>query len=327
MKLKFKRDEFFITRVRLSVLYTVLAMVFVIAFSIALYKSLNVRLADSAQETISDPGVRTLVLNRAYGVIKDLILFGDILVLFVLISVGFFLTEKTLKPIRTMIEKQERFIADASHELRTPLSVMKTGIEVALRRKDSSEQVMRKTLSDMLDEVNVLSMLANDLLNVSREIHEDIKLTKTFLPTLLERVVKRLSSIAEEKQITLTLSGIADENKYIMGNELMMNQVFYNLIYNALLYTPEKGSVKINYSVKRSKYIVDISDTGIGISKENLVHIFEPFYRADNSRTISGSGLGLSIVKSHIDFHLGTIYIKSEPNKGTNVVVELPAVS
>ena len=326
-RLKIRRDEFFVTRVRLSVLYTTLAVIFLVAFSTVLYESLNSRLSVSAQETISDPSVRAIVLSKADGIIRDLILFGDSIVLFIVVSVGFFLTRKTLEPIRAIIKKQERFIADASHELRTPLTVMKTTLEVALKRKEPTVQAMHSTLLDTLDEVNVLTMLANDLLDISKDSREGLELTKIFLPTLLEMTIKRLCTIAEEKQISLTLSGTTDKDKYVMGNEQMINQVFYNLIYNALLYTPENGSVKVNCFNKHNRCVVKISDTGVGISKENLKHIFEPFYRADNSRTISGSGLGLSIVKSYVDLHLGAISIESEVNKGTNATVELPSVS
>lgn len=326
-RLKIRRDEFFVTRVRLSVLYTTLAVIFLVAFSAVLYESLNSRLSVSAQETINDPAVRDIVLSRADGIIRDLILFSDSIVLFIVVSVGFFLTKKTLEPIRAIIKKQERFIADASHELRTPLAVMKTTLEVALKRKEPTIQSMHSTLLDTLEEVNVLTVLANDLLNISKDNRGDLELTRIFLPTLLETTVKRLCTIAEKKQISLVLSGSADKDKYVMGNELMINQVFYNLIYNALLYTPEKGKILVNYYNKYHKYVVKISDTGVGISKDNLKHIFEPFYRADNSRTISGSGLGLSIVKSYVDLHLGAISIESEVNKGTNATVELPSVS
>ncbi len=327
LKLKIRRDEFFVTRIRLTAIYTILAVVFLLAFSVVLYEGLMTRLSESALETIADPGIRGLVISKAGGIIRDLILLGDMAVLFIVISVGFYLTRKTLDPIKKMVKKQERFIADASHELRTPLSVMKTGVEVALRQKNLSPDNAQKTLSDVLEEVNILTLLANDLINISKYDFDSIKLSRIYLPDILEKTVKRLRPIAEEKKIELLFSGSGKKDKYVMGSEAMVGQIFYNLIYNAIIYTPESGSVKVGYTVKSNKYLVSISDTGMGISKENLDHIFEPFFRAENSRTTPGSGLGLSIVKSHIDLHLGSIDIQSEVGKGTVVLVGLPIES
>jgi signal transduction histidine kinase len=258
--------------------------------------------------------------------IKNLIFLGDIGVLIVVVVVGFFLTKKTLAPIKKIMDKQNRFIADASHELRTPLAVMKTGIEVHLRRKDLSVENARGVLADTLKEINLMTELSNNLLSISKGHLSDITLTKIYLPDVLRRKVERLKHIAEEKNITLTLSGSAPADKMVMGNDFTLSQAFYNLIHNAIVYTPDGGSVKVDYAVRNGKYIVNISDTGIGISKEALPHIFEPFYRADNSRSADGSGLGLSIVRSHISFHRGAIAVRSELGKGTKFTVALPVV-
>ena len=326
-KLKLRRDEFFVTRVRLTVLYTILAVVFLSASSAVIYESLVSRLSESAQETILDPNIRTIVIGKTEIIIQNLIFLGDDAVLFIVIVVGFFLTKKTLEPIKKVLEKQNRFIADASHELRTPLAVMKTSIEVSLRRKDLSAESAREILSNTLEEVNILTELSNNLLSISKGHLLDVKFEKIYLPDILRRKIERLKNIAEKKNITLTLSGSSPADKFVMGNDFMISQVFYNLIHNAIIYTPENGAVKIDYTVRDNKYIVTISDTGIGISKENLTHIFEPFYRVDGSRNISGSGLGLSIARSHISLHLGAIGVTSEVGKGTKFIVALPILS
>lgn len=323
-ELKLQRDEFFVTRIRLTALYTILSVVFLIAVSYVLHWGFVSRLSISAEETIGDPNVRAIVLQKAEGIISDLIFIGDIIILMTVIIVGFFLTKKTLEPIRTMVKRQERFIADASHELRTPLTVIKTGIEVALRRKELSQSDARAELAGILEEVNILTTLSNDLLSISKDNSLSTKFINIFLPNLLEKTVTRLQPIAKEKNIQISLSGFADKDKYVKGNESMLGRVFYNLIHNAIAYTPENGSVTVDYSTKHNKYLVHITDTGIGISKESLFHIFEPFYRADNARTTHGSGLGLPIVKSSIDLHLGSISVKSKEGEGTTVTVELP---
>lgn len=323
---KLRRDEFFVTRIRLTALYTVLSVVFLLAFSYVLYDGLMSRLADSASQTILDQNIRTVVLDKASDIISNLILLGDSIILVLVIFVGFFLTKKTLDPIQKMVKKQSRFIADASHELRTPLAVMKTGIEVSLRRKDMSAESARMILSNTLTEVNILTDLSNDLLSISKGHLSDITYNKIYLPDILKKEVDRMSNVTEQKNIKLSLSGTALKDQYITGNEFMVGQIFYNLIHNALVYTPDGGTVKVDYSVNKQKsyYVVTISDTGIGISKENLSHIFEPFYRADNARSENGSGLGLSIVKSHVEMHNGIIGVKSEVGKGTAVTISLP---
>jgi len=326
-RLKMRRDEFFVTRVRLTIFYTILAVVFLCAFSIVLYEILLGRLSESATETILDPTIRMIVIGKTADIIQNLIFLGDTLVLFLVIIVGFFLTKKTLAPIKETVRKQNRFIADASHELRTPLAVMKTGIEVSLRRKDLSAENAREVLAETLKEVSLLTELSNNLLSISKGHLSDITFEKIYLPDVLYREIERLKNIAEIKNIKLTLSGSAPTDKFVMGNDFMLSQTFYNLIHNAIVYTPDGGEVSVDYVVVGDRYIVGISDTGIGISKEAMPHIFEPFYRADNSRATNGSGLGLSITRSHVSLHLGAIAVKSEVDKGTKFTVALPVFS
>ncbi len=326
-ELKLRRDEFLTTRIRLTVLYTGLSVIFLVAFSFVLYNSLFSRLAQSAQETILDQTVREAVLAKAEDIIKNLIFLGDSVVLVIVMVVGFFLTKKTLQPIQESMKKQNRFIADASHELRTPLAVMKTGIDISLRRKNLSSDDARKMLEGTLKEVNLLTALSNDLLSISKGHLSDITYEKIYLPDILQRKIERLKNIAERKNISLTLSGSAPKDKFIMGNDFMLSQAFYNLIHNALVYTPDGGEVRVSYGVRQNYFTVSIADTGIGIPKEALPHIFEPFYRVDNSDEANGSGLGLSIVKSHVEMHNGTVGARSEIGKGTVMTVSLPVIS
>jgi signal transduction histidine kinase len=326
-KFKVLNDEFLVTRIRLTALYTILSVIFLCAFSVVLYESLVSRLDDSVQQAVLDPGVRAVVANQTAAIIQNLILLGDLAVLVVVIFVGFFLTKKTLEPIHKAMERQTRFTADASHELRTPLAVMKTGIEVSLRRKSLSAESARETLAYALKEANLMIELSNNLLSVSKGHLSDIPLDKIYLPDILQKKIERLEHIAEVKNIELSLSGFVPKNKFIMGNDFMLSQAFYNLIHNAIVYTPDGGLVEIKYAVKKNKYVVTISDTGMGISEEDIPHIFQPFYRADNSHTGRGSGLGLAIVKSHIDFHRGSVAVQSEVGKGTKFIVTLPIFS
>ena len=113
-RFKVRSDEFFVTRVRLTALYTILAIVFLLAFSSVLYESLISRLSDSAQQTIIDPSVRTIVIDKTEDIIRNLILLGDGAVLIIVVIVGFFLTRKTLEPIQRMIKRRNLFISRLS---------------------------------------------------------------------------------------------------------------------------------------------------------------------------------------------------------------------
>lgn len=116
------------------------------------------------------------------------------------------------------------------------------------------------------------------------------------------------------------------EKIILLADEDLMSQVWINLIHNCIKFTPDYGKITIHLVKKENQVIVTISDTGIGISKANQLHIFERFYKADEARvrSNSGSGLGLSIVKKIIDIHNGTIIVQSELGKGTTFIITLP---
>ena len=146
-------------------------------------------------------------------------------------------------------------------------------------------------------------------------------------PYRLDKQIRSLILACEpqwrEKSINMDVSL---EELEITADEDLLSQVWINLLHNAIKFTPEAGSVKVTLSPRDSQIEVQISDTGMGISEEDRDRIFERFYKADKSRTRAsgGSGLGLSIVKKIIDLHKGTIEVKSEIDKGTTFIVQIP---
>jgi signal transduction histidine kinase len=116
------------------------------------------------------------------------------------------------------------------------------------------------------------------------------------------------------------------EKVTIVADEDLMSQVWMNLLHNSIKFTPKLGNIFIRLQQEDDKAIITISDTGIGISKKNQIHIFERFFKADKARDRSkgGSGLGLSIVKKIIDIHKGTIFVESEEGKGTKFTITIP---
>lgn len=243
-------------------------------------------------------------------------------------GLGYFLAGKTLDPIKEMVEEQNHFISDSSHELRTPLTAMKTSLEVALMNKKLSLPEAKETLKDNLSDVNNLQKLSDNLLTLNRlENYKNKDFKKLSLKRVLNTNLKRLTPLADTKKITI----VTKINDYsVMGSETELGEVFSILIENAIKYSPE--NTKITISTKKTDHGVNIrfKDQGYGISSKDIPHIFDRFYRADQSRTkniVSGFGLGLPIAKKIIAKHSGRISVVSQIEKGSEFNIYLPALS
>lgn len=241
-------------------------------------------------------------------------------------GLGYILAGITLKPIDEMIKGQKRFISDAAHEIKTPLTIMKTNLEVTLRDKKLKTQDAKEALSSAITEIDKLNLFINKLLKKSRYqsgknglIKEKFSLTE-----LIRKIETELYPLAKAKGISMKSK--LDEVD-INADKNMMSEMLTNLIENAIKYSNSKGKVDISLKNSAKFAKIQIKDNGIGIAKDDLQHIFEPFYRADKSRSKTereGFGLGLSIVKDIVDKHHGTIKIESELSKGTIINLSLP---
>jgi two-component system sensor histidine kinase CiaH len=251
--------------------------------------------------------------------------FGSLLSVFIAIFAGIYLANKALIPIRLSWEKQQQFVADASHELRTPLSVMKLNLEHLFRHPDHNIEQESETIHQAIQEINYLSKMASDLLTLARSDSDQLQLIEEViqLDNILHQVVKDFKTLAVIKNIQLT----ADISPIkMLGDKERLKQLFVILLDNALKYTKENGAISLKGSVKNSRAVIEISDTGIGIPKADLPYIFERYYRGDKSRTrhLEGSGLGLSIAKWIVQSHSGKIRIVSNEGEGTQVSVSFP---
>ena len=237
---------------------------------------------------------------------------------------GFFLAGRTLKPIKEMVDEQDRFITDASHELRTPITSLKTEIEVNLRDKSLNKET-KKILESNLEEVNNLQALSDNLIKLAgfkksgRVIFEKLNLSE-----IVGDAVKKVSNLAKYKHITIK-NNLRD---YIVsGGRQSLTESFVIFLENAIKYSSENSSVIISSKTVDHTVVVSIKDEGIGISEEDMPHLFERFYRADKSRTktdITGHGLGLAIAKQIVEKHRGSIKVKSRVGKGTTFEIHLP---
>jgi heavy metal sensor kinase len=211
-----------------------------------------------------------------------------------------------------------RFTADASHELRTPLTVLRSEVEVALRKQLSATE-HQQLLGGVLEELGRMSRLTDQLLTLSRRDAGVEHFTRTLLDlnALVAGVVDAMQPMAESKGVRLRLDG--EGPVQIHGDEGRLRQVFINLVDNALKYTREGGTVTVQVGQRNRSATVAVVDTGIGIPPEHLPHVFDRFYRVDRARTRAegGTGLGLSIAQSIVKAHGGSIEITSSPGQGT----------
>lgn len=227
---------------------------------------------------------------------------------------------------KTASEKLRReFSANVSHELKTPLQSVLGYSEIMLNglvKEDDRPRFLRK----IYDEAKNLLQLIDDIIKLSRlEEQQQDMLEKFNLRKVLEQAVQRMADKASKNKITVNLECGAVE--YLMqGIPSMLEEVFANLLDNAIKYNRPGGSVTMKVIEKENKWVISVADTGIGIAPEEKDRIFERFYRIDKSRhkAVEGTGLGLSIVKHGIIFHKGTIKVLSAQGKGTEFVIKLP---
>jgi two-component system, OmpR family, heavy metal sensor histidine kinase CusS len=227
--------------------------------------------------------------------------------------------------LQRSFEEIRRFTADAAHELRTPLASMRTEAEVALRAPRSPERDQR-VLEDLLEEIDRLTRLVAQLLFLCRE---DAGLpTHTFLPVRLDEIVRDVANhmqvMAREKELTLEIAVITP--CVVHGEPDRLRQLYFNLLDNAIKYTPPGGIIKVSGESTDGHARIAVTDSGIGIPAAHLPRVFDRFYRIDPSRSreVDGTGLGLAICRSIAEVHGGRIRVTSDAGKGCEFAVELP---
>ncbi|BFH64200.1 sensor histidine kinase [Paenibacillus azoreducens] len=219
---------------------------------------------------------------------------------------------------------RRRFVSDVSHEIQSPLTSIK-GYTSVLKLKSMDEQSRIRMLNIIEEESDRLSRLCDDLLELSSLEHEYPKLdAKPFrLDEQLRQAVIRLEPLWSVRNLDMQL---ALEPINIVADEDKLNQVWSNLLGNGIKFTGDSGKITVEAYVKGRSAAVRITDSGIGIPKEEIGQIFKPFYKVDQARNrnISGNGIGLSIVKRIVDLHRGEIEVFSQPGTGTSFMIILP---
>ena len=234
-----------------------------------------------------------------------------------------------------MIERLEKsftqirqFTGDASHELKTPLTILKGEIEMALRSKDDVKY-MKEVLSSSIEEIDRMNYIVKSLLDLARIDVEKGALAKE--PVRLDKAVterfEHLKKLAFDNGVWLDI--LENRPVTVLGDQVRLSQLVYNLIDNAIKYTPRGGRVELSLAEKGQTAVFRVKDTGVGISAEDLPFIFDRFYRADKARTrdVGGAGLGLSICREIAEAHGGSIKAQSAPGAGSIFTASLPLAS
>ncbi|WP_312640372.1 HAMP domain-containing sensor histidine kinase [Hydrogenoanaerobacterium sp.] len=216
-------------------------------------------------------------------------------------------------------EKEKRFSANAAHELKTPLATIMTSAQVLKLSDHTTAEEYRENLDITLQSVRRLSNVLDGLLMLGRPVSE-VTFEPVSISQMLHEIEEEIKPCYYEKNISLTYDLQTD---VLTGNQLLLYRAFFNLIENAYKYTEKDGSITIASCCSGAETIIRISDTGIGIPADDIKNIFEPFYRADKSRSrkIAGAGLGLSIAKEIFDLHKATVSVANRNEGGTVVEV------
>ena len=326
LKTNFKMDEFFRARLRLTFYYSITAIVILGGASIVLYNTILSNFADSIWQNGLDPDISQAIIDNTQDLLLNRFLTIDLLIIIFIIILGFFVTQKTLKPIKSNMQKQKRFIADASHEFRTPSAIIISGLEVALQNKKLDFPLAKKTIENTLEEMREFSKLSNSLLDISKyDMEKVVEFELVDITELVKYVSEKNKNLAQLKNLNFEIN--LKSKAHVLGNKMELNRVYYNILDNAIKYTPITGTILVSDKIFDGKYILSILNSGDAIPKEVINRIFDPFFRGEVARNTSGAGLGLTLVKKIVENHKGTIMIKSELNKGTEVIISLPISS
>ncbi|HEX9697401.1 MAG TPA: HAMP domain-containing sensor histidine kinase [Actinomycetota bacterium] len=235
--------------------------------------------------------------------------------------------ETAQRELERTLDGQRRFLADASHEMRTPLTTMRGNLEVIKASTNISADELTAALTDSIDEAERMSALIADLLALARADaraqprEERVRLAEVVREAVAGAQTADTASGGDGPHVTIEIG----EDIVVRGSSEGLRRVVTNLVENAMKYTPGDGRVEVTVRREDQWAVLRVTDTGIGMSQDEVAHAFDRFWRSDRSRAERGSGLGLAIVKSVVEEHGGAIVAESAPGRGTVMWVRLPA--
>jgi two-component system NtrC family sensor kinase len=280
------------------------------------------------QNVFTDPDLLQLVedaennrFNRAELPIKDGRVFN--VQITAIPDVGLAITMNDITYLKKMDEIKSDFVNAISHDLRSPLTAIMGYIDL-IDRVGPLNKTQQEFIARVQTSTQSITSLVDDLLNLGKiESGFDGHNEKIYLGQLIKFIVDGFQYRIIEKRFNIVLN-LPSEMPPVFANPSQLRQVIENLLDNAFKYTPPGGKIVVQAKVEQNQIILEVKDSGIGISPIDLPHVFDKFYRAGNVGSINGTGLGLAIVKSIIDNHQGRIWVESAPGEGTTVTVVMP---
>ena len=228
--------------------------------------------------------------------------------------------------IRNQDTARQEFVSNVSHELKTPIASMKVLADSLLSQEGMPEEIYREFLGDITNEIERMTKIINDLLSMVKmdKNTSQVEVVNTSINDLLEQLLKRLRPIAAERNIEL----IYESYRPVMADidETKMSIALNNLIENAIKYNYDDGWVRVTLNADHKFFYVTVQDSGVGIPEDVQDNVFERFYRVDKarSRDTGGTGLGLSLTRSAVLLHRGSIKLYSKEKEGTTFTVRIP---
>lgn len=255
-----------------------------------------------------------------------IIFIGQVIGMTAIVLASYYLARRALVPIRAAWEKQQQFVADASHELRTPLAVIKSNAELLLRHPEHTIELETIRITNVIRETIRMSKLVSTMFTLARADADQVEIEA--VPVILNDVIR---AVAEQFEPLAQMQGISlhvqcSEVIMLTADRERLQQLLVILLDNAIKYTASAGFIQVVCRRQSNMALIEVKDTGRGISPADLPHVFDRFFRGDKvrPRNKGGAGLGLAIAEWIVSKHEGRIWIESKVGTGTQVYVTIP---
>jgi signal transduction histidine kinase len=271
-------------------------------------------------------GRNTEDIDNALHSLKTALILGFPLVLLMIGGISWYLADRAMHPLYLAYERQQIFAANVAHELRTPLAIDRLNIDKYIAKFEIQHPPAAVALNELRNQNVRLANIVTDLLLLTQLERTNFSIEECILCSLdevVEDVIEELSILHNDYPIMIDIPK-SIKPVTVRGNQERITRLVYNLLENAFKYTPSGGNISISISQNPKCYLLEISDSGIGIPPEEIGHIFDRFHRSKSTKQATGMGLGLAIVLAIANLYGAKVRVRSEVDRGSTFTVEFP---